>query len=356
MTQTSGLPTILRPGLTYNALVIESPVTLTGAVNLAGNLFVGNGLNPSLTLAGNTITVAGQVDVGPNGRLIMNNAADLLRTTGTAYTYFQPGAGTGELSGELSAGTIEVSADFYPHSTGHPMTGTHRVLLTRNDARTQIISQSASVPIANLEIGGTGSRIVQFQAPQTIQGAFTVTSPAVINVTQNTTYDLTVNGAISAPATTTWALPGTLRVNAASGIDNLLGTVSLGGLTIGGAVLNQTIPTAPRYTIGNLTVLAGASASIASGTRLIGSGTSGTLSVNGDLTIPDGSTLQACRSDNGGLAGGGTPLVPGVIRNVQSLGAPLLLRMAGPLLSTTFGASGGLTPGVTITFGVTAGC
>ena len=350
LTQTSGLPTTLRPGLTYNRLVIESPVTLTGAVNLAENLFVGNGLNPSLTLAGNTITVAGQVDVGPNGRLIMNNAADLLRTTGTAYTYFQPGAGTGE----LSAGTLELSGDiFYPHSTGHPMTGTHRVLVTRNDARTQIISQNGSVPIANLEIGGTGSRIVQFQAPQTIQGAFTVTSPAVINVTQNTTYDLTVNGAISAPATTTWALPGTLRVNAASGIDNLLGTVSLGGLTIGGAVLNQTIPTAPRYTIGNLTVLAGASASIASGTRLIGSGTSGTLSVNGDLTIPDGSTLQACRSDNGGLAGG----TPGVIRNVQSGGAPLLLRMAGPLLSsTTFGASGGLTPGVTITFGVTAGC
>jgi hypothetical protein len=312
---------------------------------------VGNGLNPSLTLAGNTMTVAGQVDVLNAGRLIMTNAADLLRTTGTGYLYFQGNAGTGE----LSAGTLELSGDFfYPYSSGHEMTGTHRVLLTRNDARTQVIQQSNNVAIANLEIGGTGSRTISFNNAQTIQGTVTVTSPAVINVTQNTTWSLDVNGAMSAPATTTWSLPGTLRVNAASGIDNLLGTVSLGSLTIGGASLNQTVPTAARYTIGNLTVLSGASASIAAGTRRIGSGTSGTLTVNGTLTIPDGSTLQACRSDNGGLAGG----APGLIRNQQSGGAPLLLRLPGPLTSTTFGAGGtpGALSGVSVTFGVTAGC
>ena len=349
LSQISGLPITLRPGLTYNSLGIESPVTLSGSVSLAGNLSVGNGLNPSLTLAGNTVTVAGQVDVLSAGRLIMNNAADLLRTTGTAYVYLQPSAGTGE----LSAGTLELSGDiFYPHSTGHGMSGTHRVLLTRSDARTQTISQSGGVPMANLEIGGTGSRTIQFNNTQIIAGTFTVTSPAVISITQNSTHALDVFGAMSAPVSATWSLPGTLRVDAASGIDNLAGSVSLGGLTIGGVALNQTVPTAARYTIGNLTVLSGASASIAAGTRLIGSGTSGTLAVAGTLTIPDGSTLQACRVDNGGLAGG----APGVIRNVQSGGAPLLLRLPGPLSSTTFGSSGGVTTGVNITFGVTSGC
>jgi hypothetical protein len=356
LTQVSGLPATLRPGLTYNSLLLESPVTLTGPVGVAGNLFVGNGLNPSLTLAGNTITVAGQVDVGAAGRLIMNNAADLFRTTGTAYTYFQPSAGTGE----LSAGTLELSGDFfYPHSPTHPMTGTHRVLLTRNDARTQVVAQQSGVPIANLEIGGTGSRTISFQAEQVIQGTFSVTSPAVITVTQNTTWDLEVNGVMSAPATTTWSLPGQLRVNAASGIDNLLGTVSLGtgnsgGLTIGGAGLNQTVPTAARYTVANLTVRPGASASIAAGTRRIGSGTTGTLVVNGTLTIPDGSTLQTCRPDNGGLAGA----APGLIQNTQSGGAPLLLRMPGPVASTTFGSGGtpGALSGIAVTFNVTAGC
>jgi hypothetical protein len=352
LTQTSGLPSTLRPGLTYNALSIETPVTLTGAVGVAGNLSVGNGLNPSLTLNGNTITVAGQVDVLSAGRLIMNNEVDLLRTTGTAYTYFQPSAGIGE----LSAGTLELSGDFfYPQSPNHPMTGTHRVLLTRNDSRTQVVAQGNNVPIANLEIGGTGSRTIQFQAAQNITGNFTVTTSAVTTINQNWLHDLTVNGSLSAPATTTWALPGTLRVNAAAGIDNLLGTVSLGGLTIGGVNLNQTIPTAARYTIGNLTVLNGASASIAAGTRLIGSGNQGTLTISGTLTIPDGSTLQACSESNGGLAGG-TLGSPGLIQNQQSGGAPLLLRLPGPLSSTLFGQSGGTTPGVALTFGNTTGC
>lgn len=349
LSEASGLPTTLRPGLTYNSLSLESPVTLSGAVSVAGNLSVGNGLNPSLTLNGNSITIAGQVDVLNSGRLVMNNAADLFRTTGTAYTYFQASAGVGD----LSDGTLELSGDiFYPYSTGHVMTGTHRVVLTRPDTRTQVISQSNSVAIANLEIAGTGSRTIQFQNAQVITGSFTVTSPATILINQNTTHALDVNGLLSAPATTTWSLPGSLRVNAAGGVSNLAGTVSLGSLIIGGAAQNQTIPTDARYTFGNLNVLSGASASLAAGTRLIGSGTSGTLTVNGTLTIPDGSTLQACRSDNGGLAGG----TPGLIRNVQSGGAPLLLRMPGPLGSTTFGASGGTVSGVNAQFGITAGC
>jgi len=347
--QSAGLPITMRPGLPYNAVAIESPVTLTGNVDIAGNLSIGNGINPSLTLAGNTVTVAGQTDVINGGRVVMNNAADLLRSTGTAYTYFQASAGVGD----LSAGTIEISGDFfYPYSTGHAMTGTHRVLLTRPDTRTQVISQSGGVAIANLEIGGTGARTISIQAAQTVQGSFTVTSPGLITITQNGTHALEVNGLLSAPATTTWSLPGTLRVNAAAGVDNLAGTVSLGGLIIGGTALNQNLPTDARYTFGNLQVLAGASATIGAGTRRIGSGTTGTLTVNGTLTIPDGSTLQVCRSDNGGFAGG----TPGLVQNVQSGGAPLLLRMPGPLGSTTFGASGGTLSGVNASFGVTAGC
>lgn len=353
LAQASGLPISLRPGLAYNSLAIESPVTLSGNVSLTGNLAVGNGLNPSLTLAGNTLTVAGQVDVFSSGRVVMNNVADLLRTTGTAYTYFQSSAAS---NGDLSAGTLEVSGDqLYLYSLSHGPTGTHRILMTRDDSRQQDIQQSGGVSVANLEVGGTGSRTIRFTNPLVVQGNFTVTSPATINVTQNAAHALEVNGAMSAPATTTWTLPGVLRVNAASGVDNLAGTVALnGGLTIGGVELNQTVPTAARYTIGNLTVLAGASASIGAGTRRIGSGTTGTLTVNGTLTIPDGSTLQTCRSDNGGLAGA----APGVIQNVQSGGAPLLLRMPGPLLSTTFGsaAAGGVTSGIAITFNVTAGC
>lgn len=349
LAEVSGLPTTLRPGLAYNSLLIESPVTLSGAVSLAGNLTIGNGLNPSLTLNGQSVTVAGQVDVLNSGRLVMNTAADLFRTTGTAYTYFQPSAGIGE----LSAGTLELSGDFfYPYSTGHVMTGTHRVVLTRPDTRTQAIVQNNSVSIANLEIAGAGSRTIQFQNSQVITGDFSVTSPATILINQNSTHPLDVNGALTAPATTSWSLPGSLRVNAAAGITNLLGSVNIGTLIIGGTAQNQTIPTAARYTLGNLTVLSGASASIASGTRLIGGGTSGTLTVNGTLTIPDGATLQACRSDNGGLAGG----TPGLIRNQESGGAPLLLRMPGPLGSTTFGASGGAVSGVNVQFGITTGC
>lgn len=351
LSQASGLPATLRPGLAYNSLAIESPVTLTGNVSLAGALTLGNGLNPSLTLSGDTMTVAGAVNVLGVGRLIMNNPADLLRATGTADVYFQGTAGTGE----MSAGTLEIWGDFYPWSNGHTMTGSHRVLMRRDDTRTQIVQQNSTADIANFEIAGNGSRSITFNAAQLILGTFTVTSPAAITVTQNTTYSLEVQGAMSAPATTTFALPGTLRVNAAPGISNLLGNVTIGtgavgGLVIGGAALNQIVPTDARYTIRNLNVLAGASATIGAGTRRIGSGTTGNLTVNGTLTIPDGSTLQACSSVNGGFAGTAT----GLIQNIQSGGAPLQLRMPGPaLINTSFV---GVTTGIAVTFNVTAGC
>jgi hypothetical protein len=122
---------------------------------------------------------------------------------------------------------------------------------------------------------------------------------------------------------------------------------------VGGLALNQTIPTDARYTItGGLNILGGASATIASGTRRIGSGTTGSLTVNGTLTIPDGATLQACSSTNGGFVGSGT------IQNLQQGLGTLLLRMPGPLTSTTFGSGG--TPGtlsfIAAQFNQTTGC
>jgi hypothetical protein len=353
LSEVSGLPTVLRDGLTYNNVSIQAPVTLAGSVGVAGNLSIGGGLNPTLTLAGNTVTVGGAVTVANAGRLFMTNAADLLRTTGTADVNFQATAGTGS----LTAGTLEVSGDFIPQSNGHAMSGAHRVLLVRDNTTQQVISSNGTVPINNLEIGGTGSRTIQFQQAQTVAGTFSVTSPAVVTINQNSTWQLTVDGAMSGPATATWSIPGILRVNSASGLDNLAGNVTVGTLVLGGTALNQTVPTDARYVIGNLTVPAGASATIGAGTRRIGSGTSGTISVSGVLTIPDGSTLQGCSSANSGLAGGSAGL-PGTIQNVQSGGAPLLLRMPGPIASTTFGANApaGVLSGVNVQFNITAGC
>lgn len=350
MAQLSGIAIELRPELTYNGLTIESPVTLTGNVGVAGNLSIGGTPTASLTLNGNTMTVAGRIDVFSAGRVIMNNVLDSLRTTGTEYVYFQTSAGTGELSN----GVLEISGDdFYPYSVGHRMTGAHKVLMNRSTSAMQRITRSDTVRIANLEIGGTGSRTISLNSEHAISGSFRVTSPAIITVTQNGGHLLSVGGTMSAPATTTWTLPGTLQVSAAAGIDSLAGTVTLGsgttgGLAIGGALLNQRVPTNARYTIANLNILAGASAFIGSGTRRIGGGTTGTLTVNGTLEIPDGSTLQACRSDNGGLAGTGT-----IQNQEESLGI-LRLRLPGPIGSTSF--AGGTFLNVTPVFGYTTGC
>lgn len=346
LAQASGSAITLQPNFTYNNLAIESPVTLSGPVGVAGTLVVGNGLNPSLTLNGNTMTVAGQVDVLSAGRLVMTNAADLLRTTGTNWVWLQPSAGTGA----LTAGTLEVSGDFYPQSTGHSMSGTHRVLLARSDTRTQIVQRTAGVLLQNFEIGGTGARTVTFNDSHEVLGTFQVTSPAPILVTQNSTHTLRVVGAMSAPASGTFTFPGTLQTEAASGVTNLAGNVSLGGLTIGGAALNQSVPTDARYLFGNLTVLTGASATVAAGTRRIGSGTTGTVTVNGTLDVPDGATLQGCSSSNAGLAGNGT------IRNTQQGLAQLLLRAPGPQASLSFIGSGGTLFNLPIQFNVTTGC
>lgn len=319
LSESVGSASALQPGLAYNTLWVESPVTLTGTVSLAGNLGVGInsgfGLNPSLTFNGNAVRVAGQVDVYSSGRLIMNQPADTLQTTGTGYVYIQTSAGA---NGDLSNGTIEVSGDFYPYAPSHQMSGTHRVVLRRNDSRTQIVQQSGTVAIANLEVTGTGSRTVTFNAAQDILGTFQVTSPANIVVTQSSGYLLRVAGAFSAPATTTLSLPGVLQTEHATGISNLLGPTTLGQPTFGGwqivGAAGQVIPTDSRYTIANLTVAANSNATVASGTRRIGAGLNGTTTITGAsalLTVPSGSTYTSCAiinlSTNGQLSiSGGT--------------------------------------------------
>ena len=334
--QASGLPITLQPGLAYNSLDIESPVTLTGAVTLAGNLEVGNFsiLNPSLTLAGNTMTVGGQLDVLDGGALFMTNAADTLRTTGTAYTYFHANAGVGA----LSAGTLELAGQFfYPYSLTHPMTGTHRVVLKRDDAVEQRIQQVGNVAINNLEIGGTGSRTISFYNSQVILGNFSVSSSAVITVTQNSTHPLTVDGVVSAPATTSWSLPGTIRLNNAAGVSQMLGNVAITTLQYGGTAQNQTLPTAARYTITNFNVLAGATSTMAGSpntTFRLGSGTSGSLAVSGTLFITPGNTLNVC----GPLIGPSTAPA-GIVDGLDGITSTINLRTTQSGLVTVYNGS-----------------
>lgn len=327
--QTSGLPIRLRPGLGYNSLDIESPVTLEGAVSVAGNLEIGNGLNPSLTLAGQTITVSGRVDLLTNGRLIMTNAADLLRTTGTDWVYFQTSAGTGS----LTAGTLEVSGDFYPYSIGHAMSGTHRVVLTRGDAVTQIVQRSDTVPIANLEIAGTGSRTIEMRSALRVAGSLAVTSPAVLTLTQNGGHALTINGTFSAPATTTVTIPGTLRLDNAAGLSQVLGNASITTLQYGGTAQNQVLPTASRYSITNFDVLAGATSIMAStpnNSFRLGSGLNGSLTVNGTFSIPAANTLNVC----GGLTGTSPGLISSGIGASPAI-INLRLTQSGSLINSS---------------------
>ncbi|MBA3853048.1 MAG: hypothetical protein C0503_01460 [Gemmatimonas sp.] len=318
--QTSGLSSALRPGLAYNSLDIESQVTLTGNVSVAGNLEIGDGTNPTLTLAGNTMTVAGQVDVLNGGRLFMTNAADVLRTTGTGYTYFQGSAGTGS----LTAGTLELSGnDFYPYSTGHAMTGTHKVLLTRDDASPQRVTRSGVVPIANLEIGGTGSRTISLNSEHAITGNLTVTSTANIALTQNGVHLLTVSGTFSAPATTTVSILGTLRLTSNSGLSQILGTATIASLRFGGVSQNQILPTDTRYVVSHFTLDSAATATMASSPSTsyrLGSGSTGSLTINGTFSIPASNTLNVCGGLTGnsfGLIVSGIGAAPGVI-NLQT--------------------------------------
>jgi hypothetical protein len=213
---------------------------------------------------------------------------------------------------------------------------------------------SGAVQFGRLEIAGTRGFGTQGWGV-TVLDSLTVATPVPFGFSSGT---ISVGGRLGAAAASTLTF-GTLVLGDTSSLDHVLGTATIGTLQYAGdPVPLYTLPTDSRFTIGNLVVDNGATVTVsgAQGTRLIGGGTAGTITVLGTLNIPDGVTLKACRTDNGGLAGG----APGVIA-ASGTGA-LELRLPGPRTSTTFG--GGTTPGtfngfidgVNLRFGIATGC
>lgn len=333
--QPTGLSVNLAPALTYFALAIQSPVTLSGNVTAQSNVSVGGGASPSLTLGPRRLTVGG--DFSMNGTLVMSDTGRIVAAGDVMF-----GSST-TTSTSLVNGRIEVGRNLTLSSANAAASGLHRFVMTRSDATTQTVSLGSTVPIQNLEIGGTGSRTVTFTNEARILGNFTVSSSATITLNQNTTWTLRVDGQASTTTNTTLTVPGTLLLNGASGLSQVLGPTTITTLQYGGTAQNQILPTNTRYIITNFRVLAGATSTMASSpaTFRLGLGTAGSMTVDGSFTIPAGNTLNVCGGLSGatiaggasanGQVNGGVGAVTPIINLRTTLSSSALLNLDAPV-------------------------
>jgi hypothetical protein len=344
----------LRAGLPYRGINILSQTTLSGNTTMTGdlNLGVSGATSPILSLGGRTLTVGGNVTVDNGGRLFMLGAPDTLRVTGSVA--FNGGAGA---SSTLSGGVISLGGNLSVQSANAVASGSHTYVMTRNDATTQfinVIAGAISTAINNLEIAGNGSRTVTWQTNAITNGNFSVTSPAAaITVNQSSNFNLTVRGVMSTTANTTINFPGSLQLDNAAGLSNVLGPTTMGALAFAGVAQNQIVPADARYSFNLLSLNAGATATVGGPLRRVGAGTSGQLFITGTLTIPDGVTLLVCGNASNVVSGGAS----GVIRNIQQGNGVLQVRFNGNLAGLTSWVPGaGGFQFITPQFNVTTGC
>lgn len=335
-----------RVGLQYHTLDFRASPTFTGAVTMTGDL------NASLAgtvldLAGQTITVGDAVAMSAPASLVMSNAASTLVVNGTAGGSFSAGAGPHT----LTSGTMRLrnnSISWVGITTTSPI---FRVVV---DGTVGATPQTSASPlrVGVLRIEGTRGLTT---------GGWDVTVNDSLSVAPGLTFGFTSGGidvggilstgAASTLTTSSLVLRDTSSLNQAAGTVNVTGT-----LAFANGVLPQRLPTAARFTYANVDVRAGASVSVDPGTARIGSGTSGGLTVDGTLTIPDGSAVRLCGSSSSSLFAANSPTT-GTIRNLQQGLGELRLSMAGPLTATTFGSRGGTFGGaLAVLFSQTTGC
>jgi hypothetical protein len=330
-----------RVGLVYNTLDFRGSPTFTGAVTMTGDL-TASGASTVVNIAGQTISVGDGLSFTAPASLVMPSAASSLTVNGTAGGSFN--ASTGPHT--LTAGTLRLRNSFI---SWNGVTTTSPVFRVVVDGTIGATPQTSSSPLRVEGTRGwtTGSWDV------TVNDSLVV-APGLTFGFSSGTFDvggILITGANSALSA------GNLVLRDTSALNQVAGNASMTTLTFANGTLPQRLPTAARFTYRDVTVNAGASVTVDAGTARVGAGTLGTLTVDGTLTIPDGSTVRVCGSTNGFLVANNSPTT-GVIRNLQQgTGAALSLTATGPISGTTFGIRGGTIQGpLPVLFGQTTGC
>jgi hypothetical protein len=335
-----------RVGLTYNTLDFRGSPTFTGAVTMTGDM-IASGASTVVNIAGQTISVGDGLTFTTPASLVMPSAASSLTVNGAAGGSFNVNTGPHT----LTAGTLRLRNSFISWSGVTTTSPVFRVVV---DGTVGATPQTSSSPprVGVLRIEGSRGLTT---------GGWDVTVNDSLFVAPGLTFGFSsgafdIGGILSTGANSAMSA-GNLVLRDTSALNQVAGSASMATLTFANGILPQRLPTAARFTFGNLNVTAGASVIVDPGTARVGAGTSGTLTVDGTLTIPDGSTLRVCGTSNGNLSAATNPTT-GVIRNLQQgTGAALSLSLPGPLASTTFGNRGGTVAGpLPVLFGQTTGC
>lgn len=263
-------------------LTVRGAAAVSGATEITGRLAVlGTGAN--LDLAGQTVTVTGELLTAAGGTLTMQHPASLLRVGGKA-TF----AG-GSTAGLLTAGVLQVGGDFsqevqpYGSDASYAASGSHRLVLNGKVRQTVFFQtpdhHSGSLSrIQDVEFDNPAG--VVFLSNAAIQGTATIRSGEVTG--DHALVSVTIGGALADAAGGRWQVANTAFTGANPGLPLRMAT----NATFAASVV---FPASFALT-GSLTVQASALAggALTVSGNLIVSGAGANLNVNGQTVTVAG--------------------------------------------------------------------
>ena len=286
-----GRAVTLKADLAYQSVTLREGVSvvLPGATQMTGQLLIAD--SSSLDLNEQQLSVARELYLNPEGgeasaqraRIILTHAADRLDVGGRLQA--TGGANAPSLSGQLTAGVIRLSGgtsgvtgDLYALVVDERFvsTGT-RVVLAGAGEQHVYAAGAAGSQLRDVEIANTGGPgvLVSFDAPTTIAGALTVSTPVRVGI-QST---MALDGRLTSVAGSSIEGGGQLVLRHASGTSGVDGTFSP-GLTVF-AALAQAATVKPGLGYQNVTLQNGVQVTLR-----------GPTTFAGQLWISDSSSLD----------------------------------------------------------------
>lgn len=292
----------VKPGLSYQSIELDNGTYyLTGRTPTNGNIGIGN--NANLILNGNALTTgpAGWVDMWTGGRLTMTQPTDSL-TVGDWYRV-QGSAGVSTITDgvtEVRGSSFEVSRDSSAGRLNHV-----DVLNGQGTGTLTVYTSGGARAFQNLVVRGT--RAVNMYYGATVNGVMDIQAPVRV-------YGSSMNivGALSTVTGSTLSLANDLHLADVSGTTKVGDSLVVKGTTFFDAAQNQ-VATGPKIQYTNVQT-AGRDTIIGTALTIPGS-----LTVNGNLTLPTGSSTGSV-AVYGTLNFGGAFTSPGNL-NVYANGA-----------------------------------
>lgn len=333
----------------------------TGVLQLIGpNSYTGGTVVSAGTLIGNTTSLQG--NVVDNGTLVFDQASDGVFAGAVSGTGSVIKQGTGALTlvapNTYSGGTTIASGSLIGNTTSLQGNILDNAVLVFDQAGAGTFAGNITGSGALIK---TGAGALTLDGVNAYLGGTTIAAGTLVGDTDSLQGNIANNGALVFQQTTNGTYAGTLSGTGSllkDGVGTLLvtanssgftgpttvaaGTLSVGNPANPGAALGGPVTVGPGGTLTG----SGSIGGLTSGGTVVIGGTTGTISVGGNATLGNGSTLQVTPGAGGAVTpisvGGAATLAPGsTLQLVRATDLPLFTEI--PVINAASGLTGQFT-------------